>query len=231
MPATLNSLPIENVIAIAITPHATTLSIDLILFDPLAFALMYPVKISANITEMNVSGIDNAPVGNMIAISGIVAPDVYDNAEANTECQGFVKCWGSMFSSIAECASKASVDVSSFATASAVSGFRPLFLYNVASSFSSYCGLSRSSRFSLCNKACSLSLSALTEMYSPAAIDIAPAAIPANPAVRIKIFEPPALAIPITNPDIDRIPSFDPITAARRRLDFLFLLDNLLAIT
>ena len=54
----------------------------------------------------------------------------------------------------------------------------------------------------------------LTEIYSPTAIDIAPAAIPAAPAV-IKKLSACAADTPIINEAVDTSPSFAPSTAAR----------------
>jgi hypothetical protein len=54
-----------------------------------------------------------------------------------------------------------------------------------------------------------------TETYSPAAIDIAPAVMPATPAINAARGEGSADATPTSNDDIDTIPSFAPKTAAR----------------
>jgi hypothetical protein len=55
----------------------------------------------------------------------------------------------------------------------------------------------------------------LTETYSPAAIDIAPATRPATPAIRIFFVPAPAAATPNTRLAVDTMPSFAPSTAAR----------------
>lgn len=57
---------------------------------------------------------------------------------------------------------------------------------------------------------------ALTETYSPTAIDSAPAVSPAMPAVRMANGSLVAPATPITMPAVDTIPSLAPRTAARR---------------
>ena len=57
-----------------------------------------------------------------------------------------------------------------------------------------------------------------TETYSPTAIDIAPAAIPAAPAVTRKLCSPArAAATPIMSEAVETKPSFAPRTAARNQ--------------
>jgi hypothetical protein len=83
------------------------------------------------------------------------------------------------------------------------------------SSSSSRSGSVRCSRFSRAMSARSVSRWLLTELYSPVAIDIAPAATPANPATMIDDREALDAATPITNAAIDTMPSPAPSTAAR----------------
>src|SRR6185437_9133323 len=59
----------------------------------------------------------------------------------------------------------------------------------------------------------------LTDTYSPAAIDSAPATSPAIPAVTIAARDAPDAATPSTRLAVDRIPSLVPSTAARSQLD------------
>jgi hypothetical protein len=59
----------------------------------------------------------------------------------------------------------------------------------------------------------------LTETYSPAAIEPAPAARPAAPAVRIALREAPEAATPRTRLEVERMPSLAPRTAARSQLE------------
>ena len=59
----------------------------------------------------------------------------------------------------------------------------------------------------------------LTETYSPAAIDSAPAARPAIPAVTIAAPDAPDAATPSTRHAVDTMPSFAPSTAARSQLE------------
>jgi hypothetical protein len=54
-------------------------------------------------------------------------------------------------------------------------------------------------------------------MYSPAAIDKAPASRPARPASRITWLEEPAPAMPRTREKLDTSPSLAPNTAARNQ--------------
>ena len=67
--------------------------------------------------------------------------------------------------------------------------------------------------------ACSASRCELTETYSPAAIDIAPATSPAIPAVTIAEPDAPDAATPSTRLAVDRMPSLAPSTAARSQFD------------
>jgi len=60
-----------------------------------------------------------------------------------------------------------------------------------------------------------LSRCELTETYSPAAIDIAPATKPATPASNMDALGAEDAAIPIIRLDIDTIASSAPKTAAR----------------
>jgi hypothetical protein len=55
----------------------------------------------------------------------------------------------------------------------------------------------------------------LTETYSPAAMDMAPAARPATPAVSIAPRPAPAAATPIRRLAVETMPSLAPSTAAR----------------
>src|SRR6478735_2888582 len=63
--------------------------------------------------------------------------------------------------------------------------------------------------------ACSASRCELTETYSPAAIERAPATRPATPAVTIDAAVDEAPATPTTIAATDTIPSFAPSTPAR----------------
>ena len=56
-----------------------------------------------------------------------------------------------------------------------------------------------------------------TETYSPAAIDIAPAANPATPAVSTAAGEAPAAATPTIRLAVEMTPSLAPSTAARNQ--------------
>jgi hypothetical protein len=64
----------------------------------------------------------------------------------------------------------------------------------------------------------STSVCELTETYSPAAIDKAPATNPAKVAIRIGSLKSLAAATPIARLAVDKIPSFAPRTAARNQL-------------
>ena len=61
----------------------------------------------------------------------------------------------------------------------------------------------------------------LTDTYSPTAIDSAPAASPAMPAVSTGPRSAVAAATPITMPAVETIPSLAPKTAARSQLSLL----------
>ena len=62
---------------------------------------------------------------------------------------------------------------------------------------------------------CSVSACELTETYSPAAMDMAPATSPATPATRTLAPGRPAAATPRTRLAVDTMPSLAPMTAAR----------------
>src|SRR5215217_8516909 len=59
----------------------------------------------------------------------------------------------------------------------------------------------------------------LTETYSPAAIDSAPAASPATPAVTTALVDAPDAATPSTRLAVDTMPSLAPRTAARSQFE------------
>src|ERR1700730_14172794 len=63
--------------------------------------------------------------------------------------------------------------------------------------------------------ACSASRCELTDTYSPTAIDIDPATMPATPAIRIASLDAEEAATPIMRLETDTIASSDPSTAAR----------------
>src|SRR6202047_5681226 len=63
--------------------------------------------------------------------------------------------------------------------------------------------------------ACPESRCALTDTYSPTAIDIEPATRPATPAIKMACFDAEAAATPIMRLAVDTIASFEPSTAAR----------------
>jgi hypothetical protein len=61
----------------------------------------------------------------------------------------------------------------------------------------------------------------LTDTYSPAAMDMAPAMAPAKAARIIAWRDSLAAATPMMMLEVDNIPSFAPKTAARNQLDFV----------
>src|SRR5512132_3825996 len=67
--------------------------------------------------------------------------------------------------------------------------------------------------------ACSASRCELTDTYSPAAIESAPATSPAIPAMTIDAPDAPDAATPSTRLAVDRMPSLAPRTPARSQLD------------
>jgi len=73
----------------------------------------------------------------------------------------------------------------------------------------------RCSRRSRARSACSVSDWELTETYSPAAIDMAPATRPATPASRISLLTAAAAATPRIKLAVEMMPSLAPSTAAR----------------
>ncbi len=65
--------------------------------------------------------------------------------------------------------------------------------------------------------AASVSACELTDTYSPAAIDIAPATSPAMPATSTSLRDAPDAATPMIRLAVDTIPSLAPSTAARNQ--------------
>src|SRR3954467_3308656 len=65
--------------------------------------------------------------------------------------------------------------------------------------------------------ACSASRCELTDTYSPAAIDRAPATRPAMPAVITALVDAPEAATPNTRLAVETMPSLAPRTAARNQ--------------
>ena len=59
----------------------------------------------------------------------------------------------------------------------------------------------------------------LTDTYSPAAIDSAPAINPATPAVAMALADAPAAATPSTRLAVETMPSLAPSTAARNQFE------------
>ena len=80
-----------------------------------------------------------------------------------------------------------------------------------------------SSRRSLSSSACSVSRWVLTDTYSPSAMDSAPAANPAAPAVMIGSRSMVAAATPITMPATETMPSLAPSTPARSQLSLVLM--------
>src|ERR1035437_1840497 len=87
--------------------------------------------------------------------------------------------------------------------------------------YGSSSGSSASSGCSSSMSACSESRCALTETYSPTAIDIEPATSPAIPAIKTVCFDAEAAATPIMRLAVDTIASSEPSTAARSHLERL----------
>lgn len=73
--------------------------------------------------------------------------------------------------------------------------------------------ISGQSLVSRARSACSVSDCELTDTYSPAAIDMAPATIPAIPAINTSLCA--TVAAPAMMLAVEMIPSFAPSTAAR----------------
>ena len=76
-------------------------------------------------------------------------------------------------------------------------------------------GIASSSRRSRATSALSVSAWELTETYSPAAIDMAPATSPATPATMMPLRLASAAATPTRRLAVDTMPSLAPRTAAR----------------
>ena len=75
-------------------------------------------------------------------------------------------------------------------------------------------GISLNSLRSRARSACSLSDCELTDTYSPAAIDMAPATSPATPAIKTSFCVAAAAATPTIRLAVERMPSLAPSTAA-----------------
>ncbi|MPN55070.1 hypothetical protein SDC9_202749 [bioreactor metagenome] len=90
-----------------------------------------------------------------------------------------------------------------------------------ASSSNSTSGISINAFCSLAKSDFSISPWELTDTYSPAAIDIAPAIAPAKAAKTMGVRDALAAATPIIILEVDNIPSFAPKTAALNQLDLV----------
>lgn len=179
---------------------------------------------SAQSTAATVTGTRSPAGGSTIASSGSSAPTVKARKLAQAACQGLTICSGSMPSSTRACAVSASRAVSCSATSLATSGVSPRSSNSPVSSASSSSGCSASSRCSTASAARSESRWALTETYSPEAIESEPASSPASPAVSRVSADEVAPATPTTRPAVDTIPSLAPSTPARSQFSLLLRL-------
>ena len=147
---------------------------------------------------------------------------VNDTADEIAANHGFVSFSGSIRSSSSACAASGSKAVSSVAAWRAVCGERPLASYRPRQFVHLGIGLQfQLLAFSCTSIARSVSRWVLTDTYSPTAIDSAPAASPAMPAVSTGPRSAVAAATPITMPAVETIPSLAPKTAARSQLSLL----------
>lgn len=138
-------------------------------------------------------------------------------AEARAACSGRARACSVMPSSSRACAPSASCALNASATARARGSDRPRARCKATSSSNSPTGSSASSRRSRCRSAASASARELTETYSPAAIEKAPATKAAIPAVSRAGNPPPAAAMPSSRLAVEIRPSLAPSTAARNQ--------------
>jgi hypothetical protein len=130
------------------------------------------------------------------SISGAAAPTEKVAADASAACTGRAVLISEIPSSSRAWAPSASFAISWRATWCANPTSRPRATYILASSSCSACRLPASSCFSRDRSARSVSDCELTETYSPAAIDIAPATNPATPVSTASLDEAAADATP-----------------------------------
>src|SRR5690606_38025080 len=180
-----------------------------------------PVRLSAITTASAVTGTATSSGAARMAISGITAPSTKDSIEANAACQGLVSSSGSMPSWYRACAASESRSLNCTATLRASSRSIPCSCTRSVSSSIPRCGSSSSSACLSASSARSESRWLDTETYSPTAMDIAPAMIPATPAVSSATSSMVAPATPTTMPAVDTIPSFAPNTPARSQFSRL----------
>lgn len=211
---TPNKYPINADITIAIVPQIQILHTDLLIEDPPTFAARVPDKARKRMENpywKNIICFKGAKTANN---RGNIPPTIKEAADAMEACKGFAREISLIPNSSRACASKALLAVSCFATSMAISLVSPLFSYILASSVNSISGVFTSSFFSLFKSAVSTSSCELTETYSPAAIDNAPATTPANVASMIGSRDTLAAATPMARLVVERMPSLAPNTEA-----------------
>jgi len=182
---------------------------------PPARAAMPPRRARKTRENTATTGISWLPGTTHATTNGSEAPTVKVPAEYNAAWIGRALTFSEIPISSLACAASASRAISCSATCLARTGSRPLCSYIVASSSFSNSTSYSSDFFSSARSAFSVSDCELTDTYSPAAIDIAPATKPAAPARKMPSWAVLAAATPIIRLAVDTIPSFAPSTAAR----------------
>jgi hypothetical protein len=207
-------LPTSAVTAIATAPQKVTRATPRQTDAPPALAPIAP-RTARKIKDSTVTQRLIIVSGTSAAVaSGSAAPTAKVRAEAPAATSGFASVCSEIPSSSRTCAPSASLACSAAATSAASSGGTPRRSYMPASARSSSSGSAAISAASRVMSAFSVSAWLLTETYSPAAIDSAPAASPAIPAISTSA-RPEAAATPTISEAVDTIPSFAPRTAAR----------------
>ena len=210
------SAPIAVVRPIASAPQKVTRSVGLINPAPPALAPIAPRNAKNNSDPTDTTGTNQLCGDRITSARGAAAPtEIVTRIEVRAACTGRAALMLEMPSS-----SRAWEPRASLAIAAVRLGVRAQFRrlaqhrFERAPPLRNH-GRSQALSLSRARSAPSVSDCELTETYSPAAIDIAPATSPAAPAISASFCVDAADATPRIRLAVEMIPSFAPSTAAR----------------